>query len=126
MLKTVMVLFSLACCALCHSSHGDMHAHIDLNTEEGRDHMKQDLEGKTGKDATRMNFRELQFHYFREHDFNGDSRLDGTEIVASLLHHSGDTHFFVDDDVYPMVDDLIRSKDADDDGMLTFIEYSSK
>ena len=122
--RTLFLFSSLVCVVMCHSD-GHIHAHIDLNTEEGKEHLKQDLHGKTEKDTSRMNFKELQFHYFREHDINDDSRLDGTEIVASLLHHSGDKHFFMDDDVAPMIDDLMRSKDKNDDGLLTFIEYST-
>lgn len=120
-MKFVLVLFVLMTGAFCHDDH--IHAHMDLSTDEGREHLKHDLHGKTERDPTQMNYRELQFHYFREHDFNDDNRLDGTEIVQSLLHHQAE-HFFNDDDVLPMIDDLIKSKDKDGDGLLTFIEYS--
>ena len=36
-----------------------------------------------------MSEEELQFHYFKMHDADGNNKLDGLELVASLQHWHG-------------------------------------
>jgi len=52
-------------------------------------HIMEDLEGKINKPTEAMTEEELQFHYFKAHDYNGDDKLDGIELIAALTHHNG-------------------------------------
>ena len=37
-------------------------------------------------DTSKMTEQELQFHYFKMHDTDGNNKLDGLELVKSLIH----------------------------------------
>ena len=41
-------------------------------------------------DTSKMSEEELQFHYFKMHDADGNNKLDGLELVASLQHWHGE------------------------------------
>jgi len=49
----------------------------------------EDLEGKINKPTEEMSEEELQFHYFKVHDYNDDNKLDGIELISALTHHNG-------------------------------------
>jgi hypothetical protein len=37
-----------------------------------------------------MTEEELEFHYFKLHDYDGNNKLDGTEITKAITHfHEG-------------------------------------
>ena len=40
-------------------------------------------------DTSNMSEQELQFHYFKMHDADGNGKLDGCELVKSLIHWHG-------------------------------------
>ena len=40
-------------------------------------------------DTSNMSEQELQFHYFKMHDADGNNKLDGCELVKSLIHWHG-------------------------------------
>ena len=40
-------------------------------------------------DTSKMSDQEMQFHYFKMHDTDGNNRLDGCELVKSLIHWHG-------------------------------------
>ena len=50
-------------------------------------HMKEHLE--VPMDTSQMTDQELQFHYFKMHDTDGNNKLDGCELVKSLVHWHG-------------------------------------
>ncbi len=41
-------------------------------------------------DTSNMSEQELQFHYFKMHDADGNNKLDGCELVKSLIHWHGE------------------------------------
>merc|ERR1719273_2212937 len=47
------------------------------------EHMKEHIEHI---DTSKMTEQELQFHYFKMHDTDGNNKLDGLELVKSLIH----------------------------------------
>ena len=47
------------------------------------------LDGKIAKPKEEMTEEELQFHYFKVHDYNNDNKLDGIELISALTHHNG-------------------------------------
>lgn len=40
-------------------------------------------------DVGKMTEEELQFHYFKMHDNDGNNKLDGCELIKSVLHWHG-------------------------------------
>ena len=44
-------------------------------------------------DTSNMSEQELQFHYFKMHDADGNNKLDGCELVKSLIHWHGNIFF---------------------------------
>ena len=48
-----------------------------------KDHMEVPI------DTSNMSEQELQFHYFKMHDSDGNNKLDGCELVKSLIHWHG-------------------------------------
>lgn len=44
-------------------------------------------------DTSKMSEQELQFHYFKMHDADNNNKLDGCELIKSLIHWHGIFHF---------------------------------
>lgn len=44
------------------------------------------------QDLSKMTEEELQFHYFKLHDNDDNNRLDGLELVKSLIHWHVEEH----------------------------------
>lgn len=40
-------------------------------------------------DTSKMTEQELQFHYFKMHDADNNNKLDGNELIKSLIHWHG-------------------------------------
>ena len=47
------------------------------------------LDGQIQKPEDTMSEEELQFHYFKVHDYDNNNMLDGIEIISALTHHHG-------------------------------------
>lgn len=44
-------------------------------------------------DTSKMTEQELQFHYFKMHDADNNNKLDGCELIKSLIHWHGEYIF---------------------------------
>lgn len=42
-----------------------------------------------------MTEQELQFHYFKMHDADNNNKLDGCELIKSLIHWHGNFIVFI-------------------------------
>ncbi|KAK9511698.1 hypothetical protein O3M35_000310 [Rhynocoris fuscipes] len=110
------------------------------------EHIQDDLAGTLPDDAAeKMTPEELEFHYFKLHDFDHNTKLDGLEILHAIRHSLGhdDDHenstsaqiesstyykkptpaqdfaFFVD-----LIDHVLLEDDTDRDGYLSYVEYA--
>ncbi|XP_018009332.1 multiple coagulation factor deficiency protein 2 homolog [Hyalella azteca] len=123
--------------------HADRH-HVPKTRAEGggvlkddkllqdRDHIREDLAGSlTDEQINKMDDKELEFQYFKAHDFDKNYRLDGLELMAALAHviQHGDHD---DDDrldaqqlklVEELIDDVLYDGDRNNDGYLNYVEY---
>ena len=55
-----------------------------------RKHIGEHLHGAVNEqDLSKMTEEELQFHYFKMHDNDNNNKLDGTELIKSLIHWHG-------------------------------------
>jgi len=112
--------------------NGQQVLHRDVNNE--REHMKEHMDVPI--DTTNMSEQELQFHYFKMHDADGNNKLDGCELVKSLIHwHDEANHdhnsgqpvpeakIFADDELVNMIDPILASDDKNRDGFIDYPEF---
>ena len=53
-------------------------------------HVKEHLKEVVDKPKEQMTEEELEFHYFKLHDYDNNNKLDGVEIVKAITHfHAG-------------------------------------
>ena len=65
----------------------------DSNRIHDKEHIKEHLHGVLGEpDLSKMTEEELQFHYFKMHDNDNNNKLDGSELIKSLIHWHGKFH----------------------------------
>merc|ERR1712032_1054963 len=97
------------------------------------EHMKEHIEHI---DTSKMTEQELQFHYFKMHDTDGNNKLDGLGLVKSLIHwHDEANHdpksgqpkpeqkIFADDELQNMIDPILESDDKNKDGFIDYPEF---
>ncbi|XP_069992351.1 lymphotoxin beta receptor inhibitor isoform X2 [Penaeus vannamei] len=71
----------------------------DSDLVHDTEHMKEEMpEYLTPETIKNMSPRELDYHYFKLHDFDENLRLDGLELLAALGHVHGDDDDDDDDD----------------------------
>ncbi|KFM59934.1 Multiple coagulation factor deficiency protein 2-like protein, partial [Stegodyphus mimosarum] len=59
----------------------------DKTHVQDREHIKEHLQGVVNQpDVSKMTEEELQFHYFKMHDNDDNNKLDGCELIKSVLH----------------------------------------
>nr|ACO10982.1 Multiple coagulation factor deficiency protein 2 precursor [Caligus rogercresseyi] len=106
--------------------------HREIKNE--KDHMKEHMDVPI--DTSNMFEQELQFHYFKMHDSDGNNKLDGCELVKSLIHwHDEANHdhnsgqavpeakIFKDDELLNMIDPILSTDDKNQDGYIDYPEF---
>ena len=54
-------------------------------------HIMEHMDGVYKKPEDQMTDEELQFHYFKLHDYDNNNMLDGIELVSAITHfHKGE------------------------------------
>ncbi|CAM9689882.1 unnamed protein product [Lampetra fluviatilis] len=95
-----------------------------------RNHLEEELKGHVGEvDVSKMSEAEQEFYYFTMHDFDGNSFLDGLEMLSALADTLQESLGAVGPEerlaVYErMVDEVLQEDDSDRDGLLSYAEYS--
>ncbi|XP_058839930.1 G-box-binding factor-like isoform X4 [Topomyia yanbarensis] len=89
-------------------------------------------------DTSKMSEQELQFHYFKMHDADNNNKLDGCELIKSLIHwhdsKEGEEHHGEgeqrtesvpqdDDTLQSLIDPILELMDKDHDGFISYMEY---
>ncbi|XP_015596222.1 multiple coagulation factor deficiency protein 2 homolog isoform X2 [Cephus cinctus] len=80
-------------------------------------------------DTSKMSEQELQFHYFKMHDADNNNKLDGCELIKSLIHWHGTSVVagvdgYEDHELEFLVDKILKEVDTDFDGQINWTEYS--
>ncbi|XP_072030260.1 multiple coagulation factor deficiency protein 2 homolog [Amphiura filiformis] len=118
------------------SDYSDKSKFHDPGVVRNKEHVQEHLEEERGKkDEEDMTDEELEFHYFKLHDFDNNTKLDGLEILAAISHvlpyepenKDGKT----EDDLQlealtyytDMIDQVLSDDDFNGDGYLTYLEY---
>jgi len=104
----------------------------DMKHEQ--EHVKEHVDASV--DTSNMSEQELQFHYFKMHDSDGNNKLDGCELVKSLIHwHDSSNHdeksdqplpeekIFKDDELVSMIDPILETDDKNKDGYIDYSEF---
>lgn len=89
-------------------------------------------------DTSKMSEQELQFHYFKMHDADNNNKLDGCELIKSLIHwheqgskHSSEQQqvpqveekIFSDEELNTLIDPILSSDDLNKDGYIDYPEF---
>lgn len=119
LIATFACLISVCSCAL------------DKSHVENKDHLKEHYHDMV--DFDRMSVEELKFYYFRVHDVEGNDKLDGCELVQSLLHfHAEESSEYgvqprslSDVELSTLVDSVLLTDDKNLDGFIDYSEFVS-
>jgi len=107
---------------------------LKADMQDEKKHMEEHMD--VPMDTSNMSEQELQFHYFKMHDTDGNNKLDGCELVKSLIHwHDEANHdpksgqpvpeakIFKDDELKNMIDPILESDDVNRDGFIDYSEF---
>ncbi|KAL1139164.1 hypothetical protein AAG570_009224 [Ranatra chinensis] len=106
-------------------------------------HIQEDLNNIVSSEITdKMTHEELEFHYFKLHDFDNNTKLDGLEILQAIRHTveheeyklaklngpteappSVENFNYLIDMILELIDQVLAEDDTDSDGYLSYIEY---
>ncbi|ESO87699.1 hypothetical protein LOTGIDRAFT_127350 [Lottia gigantea] len=91
------------------------------------EHLQEVIETKPKEQMTE---EELEFHYFKMHDYDGDNKLDGVEIGKALTHFHDETRteeanakVFSDEEISNIVDEVLKENDVNNDGYIEYFEF---
>ncbi|XP_021693756.1 multiple coagulation factor deficiency protein 2 isoform X10 [Aedes aegypti] len=82
-------------------------------------------------DTSKMSEQELQFHYFKMHDSDNNNKLDGCELIKSLIHwHANEqtdnphpVKIYTDEQLTTIVEAVLNNMDYNKDGYIDWGEY---
>ncbi|KAH0999118.1 hypothetical protein HUJ04_005386 [Dendroctonus ponderosae] len=87
-------------------------------------------------DTSKMSDQELQFHYFKMHDSDNNNKLDGCELIKSLIHWHVDHEsgskkeenikIWSDEELQTNIDSLLQIYDRNYDGEITWVEFAAQ
>ncbi|XP_013178943.1 PREDICTED: multiple coagulation factor deficiency protein 2 homolog isoform X3 [Papilio xuthus] len=108
-----------------HAHHGDPQLLNPANIAQERDHIKEHMDVPI--DTSKMSEQELQFHYFKMHDADNNDKLDGCELIKSLIHWHEESGISLHrslalEEAIPVVDKLLYQMDVDNDGYVDWPE----
>ena len=74
---------------------------------------------------------EMEFHYFKLHDYDGNNKLDGLELGAAMTHFHEDesasrAHNIAldDDEMAGLIDQILSEDDINNDGYIDYYEFT--
>ncbi|XP_077468784.1 multiple coagulation factor deficiency protein 2 [Stigmatopora argus] len=140
------LLILVSCLLLCLHAHGDAqqqgeppivesaahlsgHDRFDKNMVQDKDHIMEHLEGVIDKPEKDMSPQELQLHYFKMHDYDGNDLLDGLELATAITHvhreeRGEDMHPMREEDLIKLIDDVLKDDDKNNDGYIDYAEFA--
>ncbi|XP_055383527.1 putative cyclin-dependent serine/threonine-protein kinase DDB_G0272797/DDB_G0274007 isoform X1 [Condylostylus longicornis] len=105
------------------------------NIQHEREHIQEHM--AVPIDTSKMSEAELQFHYFKMHDSDNNNKLDGCELIKSLIHwheqgskephQEGKPHveekIFSDNELTSLIDPILQMDDTSRDGFIDYPEF---
>ncbi|XP_056424068.1 multiple coagulation factor deficiency protein 2 [Hyla sarda] len=103
--------------------------HFDKNVVHDKEHIMEHLEGVVQTPETEMSPQELQLHYFKMHDYDGNNLLDGLELATAISHvhkegNNDQTQTISESELISMIDDVLRDDDINNDGFIDYAEFA--
>ena len=87
---------------------------------------------KEGDELKLDSEEEMEFHYFKLHDYDSNNKLDGLELAAALTHfHEGESDSAArahnialdDEELSNLIDQIMAEDDLNDDGYIDYYEF---
>ncbi|XP_070788444.1 multiple coagulation factor deficiency protein 2 isoform X2 [Pituophis catenifer annectens] len=102
---------------------------LDKNMVQDKDHIMEHLDGVVDKPEAEMSPQELQLHYFKMHDYDGNNLLDGLELATAIshVHRQGDgehVQTIKEDELINLIDGVLRDDDKNNDGYIDYAEFA--
>ncbi|XP_064550797.1 putative cyclin-dependent serine/threonine-protein kinase DDB_G0272797/DDB_G0274007 isoform X1 [Drosophila montana] len=105
------------------------------NIQQERAHIQEHMQVPI--DTSKMSEAELQFHYFKMHDSDNNNKLDGCELIKSLIHwhEQGskeqpngekphvEEKVFSDEELVALIDPILQMDDTSHDGFIDYPEF---
>ncbi|XP_055618860.1 multiple coagulation factor deficiency protein 2 homolog isoform X2 [Toxorhynchites rutilus septentrionalis] len=122
-----------------HGDHGVHHGQQQQvlnpnNIQHEKQHIAEHMEVPI--DTSKMSEQELQFHYFKMHDSDNNNKLDGCELIKSLIHWHAESKnqeatgqpghqdkIFSNDELSALIDPILNSDDHNKDGFIDYPEF---
>ncbi|XP_072247554.1 multiple coagulation factor deficiency protein 2 [Leuresthes tenuis] len=109
-----------------HISH---HGRLDKNMVQDKDHIMEHLEGVIDKPEKDMTPQELQLHYFKMHDYDGNNLLDGLELATAITHvhreeRGEHSQPMKEEELMALIDDVLKDDDKNNDGYIDYAEFA--
>ncbi|NXD32131.1 MCFD2 protein, partial [Spelaeornis formosus] len=92
---------------------------LDKNLVQDKEHIMEHLEGVIEKPESDMSPQELQLHYFKMHDYDGNNLLDGLELATAISHVHKEVGVLIS-----LIDDVLRDDDKNNDGYIDYAEFA--
>eukprot|EP00794_Sanderia_malayensis_P019978 gene19978-21936_t len=101
--------------------HDSKHIH-------NKEHIKEHLQEFTDVKDQQLDDDNLQFHYFKVHDYDNNDMLDGIELANAMSHyHDEETgeqaEEYTEDELESMVDQILEEDDINNDGFIDYPEF---
>lgn len=97
-----------------------------------KEHMGEYYQNENMTDELKLDSEEeMEFHYFKLHDYDGNNKLDGLELGAAMTHfHEGEgaarAHNIAldDDEMASLIDQILAEDDLNNDGYIDYYEFT--
>ncbi|XP_072292826.1 multiple coagulation factor deficiency protein 2 [Eucyclogobius newberryi] len=111
------------------AGHVAAHGRFDRNMVQDQDHIMEHLEGVIDKPEKEMTPQELQLHYFKMHDYDGNNLLDGLELATAITHvhkeeRGENSAPMKEEDLVSLIDDVLKDDDKNNDGFIDYAEFA--
>ena len=98
--------------------------HFYSNCSHIKEHLKDEIDLKDEQ----MSDEDLQFHYFKLHDYDNNNKLDGIELMNAMTHYheeegEGKNPQYSDDEMGHMIDQILDEDDHNKDGYIDYPEF---
>ncbi|KAM4591982.1 multiple coagulation factor deficiency protein 2 [Odontesthes bonariensis] len=105
------------------------HSRLDRNMVQDKDHIMEHLEGVIDKPEKEMTPQELQLHYFKMHDYDGNNLLDGLELATAITHvhreeRGEHSQPMKEEELMALIDDVLKDDDKNNDGYIDYAEFA--
>ncbi|CAI9730635.1 nuclear transcription factor Y subunit beta isoform X1 [Octopus vulgaris] len=116
--------------------HGHAHGHSHNFKDDSHDqaHIAEHLKDYAHKPVDQMTDEEMEFHYFKLHDYDDNNKLDGNEITSAITHFQREDHqdanaaaarTMSDTEISDIVDMVLKEDDLNNDGYVEYSEFAT-